>query len=140
MIGPFFKVMFKAALFALALLFLPGIGLAGPSTYTCEISDYREIDGDTDNSLAEFAMESSVAIDRATGLVIHPTLGNSVYDKVELLSFGSSGWSFRAVAITEGFDGKGGPGAYYEVKEWEDGPKKPMVIVDGGVVFFGECE
>jgi len=80
-------------------------------------------------------METTVAIDRKTGRVIHPVIGNTSFNYVTLLNEGSDSWSFKVLADS----GKGGHVRYYEVHEYDEGAAKPFLAVSDGIVFAGEC-
>jgi hypothetical protein len=81
-----------------------------------QITDFKIPGSNTKNRewVGETAMETTVAIDRATGRVIHPIIGNTSFNYVTLLNEGSAlAWSFKALADS----GAGGNVRYYEVHE-----------------------
>jgi len=119
------------------LLIVPHVLMAGPSSYVCDITDFRSPGTNTEDRewLGETAMKTTVAIDRVTGRVIHPVIGNTSFNSVILLNKGSASWSFRALAG----DGQGGHVRYYEVREYDKDEAKPFIAVADGIAFFGEC-
>lgn len=119
------------------LLVFPQSLMAGLSSYVCEITDFRIPGTDTENEewVGEAAMETTVAIDRKTGRVIHPTIGNTSFNNVTLLNEGSASWAFKSFADS----GEGGHIRYYEVHEYDEGPVKTFLAVASGIAFFGEC-
>ena len=80
-------------------------------------------------------METTVAIDRGTGRVIHPVIGSTSFNSVTVLNKGSASWGFKALADS----GEGGHIRYYEVREYNEGAVKPFLAVADGMAFFGEC-
>lgn len=80
-------------------------------------------------------METTVAIDRDTGRVIHPTIGNTVFPVITVLNRGSDQWSFKVMADS----GEGGHVRFYEVHEYVEGTVKPLVAVVDGIAFWGTC-
>jgi hypothetical protein len=132
--------MVKWSLLALAVALLPSTGNAGPFSYVCQIEGFQAPPGqDTEGSryFGEMAMGTPLNIDRDTGRVIHPVIGNESYHTadVTLINRGSEGWSFKAIAGAE-FSGHI---RYYEVHEYEDGPDKPFLAVADGVAYWGTC-
>ena len=119
------------------LLVVPHSLTAGPSSYVCQITDFKIPGANTENRewVGETAMETAVAIDRETGRVIHPVIGNTSFNSVTLLNEGSDSWGFKALADS----GEGGHIRYYEVHEYDEGAVKPFLAVADGIVFFGEC-
>ncbi len=77
-------------------------------------------------------MEDTVAIDRVTGRVIHPVIGNTSFNNVTLLNEGSASWGFKAIADS----GEGGHIRYYEVHEYDEGASKAFLAVADGIAFF----
>ena len=98
---------------ALMLVQTAGAANAGPSSYYSEIEEFRLVDEVSSGHFAQEAMSSPIAIDRKTGRVVHPWVGNTSFLEVILINRGSDSWSFRSVAHS----GPAGPAAYYEVKE-----------------------
>jgi len=119
------------------LLIAPHGLMAGSSSYICQITDFKIPGTNTKDRewLGETAMETTVAIDRKTGRVIHPVIGNTNFNNVTLLNEGSASWSFKAFADS----GEGGHVRYYEVHEYDEGEAKPFIAVANGVAFLGEC-
>lgn len=119
------------------LLIAPHSLVAGPSTYICQITDFKIPGTNTEDRewLGETAMETTFAIDRKTGRVIHPVIGSTSFNNVILLNEGSASWSFKAFADS----GDGGNIRYYEVHEYDEGAAKPFLAVSDGIAFFGKC-
>ncbi|MBF9029773.1 hypothetical protein HKCCE3408_05135 [Rhodobacterales bacterium HKCCE3408] len=107
---------------------------AGPYSYICEIEGFFTAI-DSIAWLGDEAMETSVAIDRDTGLVIHPVIGNSGISDVTLLNRGSEDWAFKVIADTGG----GGNVVYHEVLEYVDGSDKPLLAIAGSIAYWGTC-
>tara|TARA_R110002049_G_scaffold306707_1_gene505645 strand:+ start:2209 stop:2595 length:387 start_codon:yes stop_codon:yes gene_type:complete len=126
----------RVLFFALIVL-APSSISAGISSYICEITDFKMPGADTENRewLGETAMKTSVAIDRRTGRVIHPVIGNTSFNNVTLLNEGSASWSFKVFADS----GEGGNVRYYEVHEYDPGATKAFLAVSDGIAFIGEC-
>ncbi len=111
---------------------------AGPSSYVCQILGFQVAPGPNSDDLqwvGDLAMKTSVAIDRNTGRVIHPSIGNTSFQQVILLNRGSAGWSFKSIADS----GNGGNVRYYEVQEFAEGPNKPFVAIADGIAYWGTC-
>jgi hypothetical protein len=75
--------------------------------------------------IGENAKETTVAIDRQTGIVIHPTIGNAqfqLWGNIEVIDAGSSDWGFKVVAISPD-GGQHRNFRYYEVQEYASGSK-----------------
>lgn len=122
----------------LGLLLVAPHGLAaGPSSYVCQIASFKTPGTNTESRewVGETAMETTVAIDRGTGRVIHPVIGNTSFNNVTLLNEGSASWGFKALADS----GEGGHVRYYEVHEYDEGAVKAFLAVADGIAFFGEC-
>ena len=119
------------------LLIVPHVLMAGPSSYVCDITDFRIPGTNTENRewVGETAMETTVAIDRRTGRVIHPVIGNTSFNNVTLLNEGSASWGFKAFSDS----GEGGNVRYYEVHEYDESAVKTFLAVADGIAFFGEC-
>ncbi|MFG6552462.1 hypothetical protein [Sulfitobacter sp. 1A16808] len=118
-------------------LLAPNSLMGGPSSYICEITDFNIPGGDVENRewVGEAAMETTVAIDRKTGRVIHPTIGNASFTNVTVLNEGSPSWGFKVLADS----GNGGHIRYYEVHEHDVGATKAFLAVSDGIAFIGRC-
>lgn len=125
------------SLFLSFLFVVPHSLAAGLSSYVCQITDFKIPGENTKNRewIGEAAMETTVAIDRRTGRVIHPVIGNTSFNSVTLLNEGSASWGFKALADS----GEGGHIRYYEVHEYDEGAIKSFLAVADGIAFFGEC-
>lgn len=127
-----------SAVAALSLICHPITVEAGPTSYVCELSGFQIVSGQLDETLqwvGENALRTSLAIDRITGRVIHPSVGSTGFKDVTVLNPGSSDWSFKAVASSV----DGGWVRYYEVKEYEEGLTKGFVLVADGHAYWGTC-
>jgi len=119
------------------LLATPHGLVAGPSSYVCQITDFKIPGTNTDGRewVGKTATETTVTINRRTGRVIHPIIGNTNFNNVTLLNEGSASWGFKALADS----GEGGHVRYYEVHEYDEGAVKAFLAVADGIAFFGEC-
>jgi len=130
---------------AVTLLFLIGSPLdAAPYSYICTVEAYhgpKDDEGLVDY-LGNLAMETTVAIDRRTGAIIHPILGNTTYRTTTVLNYGNESWAFRVLSEsgTTQDDPSGGHIVYAEVAEYAEGFRKPFLAVDRGIAYFGYCE
>jgi hypothetical protein len=123
---------------AAVLALLPGVPNAGGGSYVCEIDGFQlppAQDAELLEWVGELAMETTVAIDRETGRVIHPVIGNTSFNDITVLNRGSGSWSFKALADS----GDGGHVRYYEVSEYVESAEKPFVVVADGIAFWGTC-
>lgn len=121
--------MFVRLTAAIAVAATPFTVSAGPSSYVCDIDGcHTAIPPD---AIGEMAMETPLAIDRTTGLAIHPVIGNNNHNEVTLLNRGSADWACKVIADSGG----GGNVIYYEVQEYVDGPDKPLLVIAGGIAY-----
>lgn len=111
---------------------------AGPTSYICTITDFLGPPG-MPIGTAEMAAETTLAIDRITGRVIHPILGNTSFPFIEVIDPGSDEWSFKVFARSAA-DGPHMHVWYYQVDEYETGLVKPFLAVGEGFAFVGSCE
>jgi hypothetical protein len=123
---------------AAAMAIFPSLSTAGPTSYSCEIEGFKIPPAEGSEQLEWVginAMKTTVGIDRMTGRVIHPSIGNTSFNEINLLNFGSSDWSFKVVAD----DGEGGWVRYYEVEEYSASVQKPFLAVADGILYWGSC-
>jgi hypothetical protein len=119
---------------------------AAPFSYICTIQSYHNPEGPTAGVVffGELAMETTMAIDRRTGAIIHPVLGNTAYRKTTVLDFGDKEWSFKALSESGHNPNEpnpiGGNTVYIEVAEFTDAIQKPFIVVQSGTVYLGYCE
>ena len=127
---------YKLILAGLALL-IPESPTAGTTNYVCKITDFKSPGEDNEDKhwIGEIAKESMVAIDRATGLVDHPVIGNVSFRNTVLLNKGSSSWNFKVISDS----GNGGHVRSYEVHEIDEGVSKGFVAISDGTAFIGSC-
>lgn len=120
-----------------ALTLLPVAANAGPVSYSCEIEGFRGTVGhpEVSQAWAELHADTTIAIDRTTGQVIHPGLGNINFDSINLIHPGDDERSFAAVAVAGG----GNTVFFYEVQEWVESDQKPFTIVGRFNVYWGNC-
>ena len=87
-------------------------------------------------------MQQSLAIDRRTGAIIHPIMGNTTYRTTTVLDYGNESWAFRVLSEsgTTPDDPSGGHIVYAEVGEYADGHRKPFLAIESGIAYFGYCE
>jgi hypothetical protein len=123
---------------AAAMAIFPSLSTAGPTSYSCEIEGFKISPAEGSEQLEWVgmnAMKTTVGIDRMSGRVIHPSIGNTSFNEIKLLNSGSSDWSFKVVAD----DGNGGWVRYHEVKEYWLGLDKPFLAVAEGILYWGSC-
>lgn len=112
----------------------------GPLSYLCEITSYLPADGEAgpEDWVAENAMDTPVAIDRASGMVIHPYIGNSTFLHREVLDPGSEEWGFKVIAYSSPQPNR--HLRYVEAQEYAEGPEKPFLAVSDDVAYAGTCQ
>ena len=129
------------ALIVAASAFCSAVQAAGLS-YVCEVTDFLIPPGQSKNAkwMAEVAAEvkgKTVTIDRQTGHVIGPVLGNSFFPRKEVLDFGSEDWSYDSIALSAGPEHF--TVNFYQVKEFHQGLEKPFLAVVDGTAYVGTC-
>jgi hypothetical protein len=125
-----------STLLALLAVF-PSISLAGDDTYVCKIDGILETWGDAETAdyWMKRHMNEEVLVDRNTGQVRHLGVGNTYYEKIQLLHRGDTGNAFKVISSSN----NGWQAHYMVVEENADGVEKRFVIVDGGYVWRGIC-
>lgn len=110
-------------------------------SYICTVEAVHSPEGEVD-AYGTLAQETTVAIDRRTGAIIHPVIGNTTYRTTTVLEYGSEDWSFRVLSEsgTASDDPTGGNVVYAEVAEYKEGFRKPFLAVKDGVAYMGYCE
>ena len=125
--------------FAILILFAPTathaqIALENSSGYNCTIKDLRTLQKDGGTEPRSPAGLSSFIVDRASGRILGD-LSSQVW-KHQVLDPGSNQQSFKALYVSSG-------GFMHvrllQVMEFESGPLKPFLFVDGSWVFSGTC-
>jgi len=131
----------RTIVIATALLGLSNVSgaFAGSTSYICSIEGFHVPDHLGD-AVAEMrfkdAQRTALTIDRETGRVTHSSLGNTSFNHIRILNFGSSDWSFKVIADS----GQGGNIRYYEVAEYVEGQDKPLLVVADGGSYWGMCQ
>lgn len=124
-------------------LFTASRAFAGAETYVCQIYGFNAPSTDEGGAyIGKMAMDAVLVIDRKTGRVSHPTLGNTYMD-VTLLDYGTSDWGFKLISESKKNGGAPSGGRhvlYIEVKEFEGSREKPLAIISEGVVYWGACK
>lgn len=117
---------------------------AAPYSYICTIESFHGPKDDEDrvDYLGNLAIRTTVSIDRRTGAVIHPVLGNTSHRTTTVLDHGDESWAFRVLSEsgTTSDDPSGGNIVYVEVTEYATGVRKPFLAVDDGIAYLGYCE
>jgi hypothetical protein len=139
------KTVLAVAAAAASLTAQLGAAEAAPFSYICTVQSYHDPEGPNDGSdwLGKMAMETTVAIDRRTGAIIHPVLGNTGYRKTTVLDFGGEEWSFKVLSESGHLPNDppiGGNTLYVEVEEFDEGFQKPFVAIQGGTAYLGYCD
>jgi hypothetical protein len=125
--------------FAIAVLFVPTashaqVTLENSSGYNCTIKDLRTLQKDGGTEPRSMAGISSFIVDRASGRILGD-LTSQVW-KHQVLDLGSNQQSYKALYLSSG-------GFTHvrllQVMEFESGPSKPFLFVDGSWVFTGTC-
>lgn len=124
---------------ALMLLMLPNASNAGVS-YVCRIEGYHSL---VEVNREIFALDDPLYVDRQSGQITHPWLGNTYYAHIVLLSSGSDEWSFKVISFSprpESPDKGGVHSHWFEILTWEDGVKKPFQGSSDNMSFWGSCQ
>jgi hypothetical protein len=124
---------------AIAVLFTPTathaqIALENSSGYNCTIKDLRTLGKDGGTQPRSAAGISSFVVDRASGRILGD-LSSQVW-KHQVLDPGSDQQSYKALYVSSGgFMNV----RLLQVMEFESGPVKSFLFVDGSWVFSGTC-
>jgi hypothetical protein len=117
---------------------------AAPFSYICAIEAFHGHMDDEErvNFLGNLAMKTTVAIDRRTGALIHPVVGNTSYRTTTVLADGDESSAFKLLSEsgTAPDELSGGNIIYAEVEEYAKGARKPFLLIDSGIAYFGYCE
>ncbi len=116
---------------------MPIIAHGAPDSYYCEVISHQappQKGGEDLEWVGETAKEQAFTIDRKTGRVIHPVLGNANALERIILTSGDSSSRFRLLSRWPS-----GEGMYVEVQEFEEGPRKPFIAVLDMRAYFGFC-
>jgi hypothetical protein len=125
--------------FAIAVLFTPTathaqIAPENSSGYNCTIKDLRTLEKDGGTQPRSMAGVSSFVVDRATGRILGD-LSSRVW-KQQVLDPGSNQQSYKALYVSSaGFVHV----RLLQVMEFESGPVKPFLFVDGFWAYSGTC-
>lgn len=107
------------------------------ASYRCEIEKVSHSDSDpTAEWQAETAKKFNVVIDRVSGKVFHPTIGNESFKTIVVLNKGSSENSFKVLSISASRIWI----RTYQVQEFVEGNKKPFFAAIDSFAVFGTCE
>ena len=114
--------------------------MGGPFSYRCTIENYFVANQPGKREwVAQQAMKSEVIVDRRTGRVFHPAIGNEYFENVIVLDKGSSEWSFKSLAFVQSEQTGGSFVRYIEVYEFEEGEVKRFMAVAEGITYSGVC-
>lgn len=115
---------------------------AGPYSYSCVIEkDY--LLSNNGSLSADHVLYSGFEfnVDRSSGHVLGDVISNASYANKIVLDAGSDQQAFKAIWFSKEFGGtnSGRNAQYLSVEEFEDGPSKPFVLVEGSRVLTGVC-
>jgi hypothetical protein len=125
--------------FAIAVLFAPTathvqIAIENSSGYNCTVKDFRTLQQDGTTQPRSAAGISRFTVDRASGRILGD-LSSQVW-KHQVLDPGSNRQSYKTLYVSSG-------GFVHirllQVMEFESGPVKSFLFVDGPWVFSGTC-
>lgn len=114
--------------------------------------DLRELYSVSDSGVLEpsplldAAVQHQIAIDRTTGQIVHPLFGTDYYPDVRVLDFGSSGSSFKSIAISsEGSPVTEGEAPFrntiiVQVGVYAKAVQKPLTILEANHIGLGTCK
>jgi hypothetical protein len=91
-------------------------------------------------------LKSQLVVNRDTGSMMHPFFATEYYPTVDVVDFGSSGSSFKVVAISsEGSPVKNGEAPFRNMLVLQIGvysplPEKPMVLLADTTLVLGNCQ
>ena len=127
------KTYFYAASIILALA---GSVQAGPFQYECTIERMYKDDGSSVDGLLKMYQDNKVYIERDTGLITHPYWVTQRSDVASLavLHKGDASTYYKSITHTVA-----GIMIAVTVKEFAQGNKKPMALVENGKVMTGYC-
>lgn len=124
---------------ALALiLFSMSTADAGLEGYVCTVVAFSRLT--TDGSMTSDAKDPIVGkeftVDRKSGKIVGRYIGSTGFD-TQVVDGGSDKQSFKVFAKNPwGFLHV----LYLEIQEYQKGPRKPFLLVDGSVVYSGTCQ
>lgn len=125
-------------LIAAFIAVLPCVTLANVS-FVCSIEGYYPQSDFTARFVDD---EKPIYVDRYTGEITHPFLGNTYYPNIILLSSGFGGWGFKVISFSPRpkTPSEGGVHShYFEIITFENGETKPFRAISDGVNFWGTC-
>lgn len=107
-----------------------------------EVAPHGELNRLSADNRTAFAKHvgTEFIIDRTTGLMLgkHVENENKTWE-TKVIDYGSGGQSYRAVSINRKHSPQQhGSGQYIEVRTWEEGERKPFVLIDPEIV-LGYC-
>jgi len=108
-------------------------------------TDYRctveRTDSTTESSLGHLFIGKQFTVERRTG-VMAGALKNSYVTAPQVIDPGSTQNSFKVVTTMQLDQGLGVGSAVYAlvINEYQDGPRKNFVFLEGDDVYFGWCE
>lgn len=126
------------SVFIIATIFFPSCALAYSDYYKCKVTGIADTWGETETAkywLNRY-MDEEIFVDRETGEVKHLGLGNTAYDKLELLHSGDNGNAFKVISRSN----NGWQAHYMIVEEYAEDDEKRFLIVTGGTVWRGNCK
>ncbi|WP_147453674.1 hypothetical protein [Pseudomonas prosekii] len=124
---------------AIALATALGCGEAMAATdYRCTV---ERTDSTSKSSVGHVFIGKQFTVERRTG-VMAGALKNSYVTAPQVIDPGSTENSFKVMTTMQLDQGLGSGSALYAlvVNEYQDGPRKNFVFLDGSDVYFGWCE
>ena len=137
----------KAVLFALSAAMFATEATA--ELYYCDLTDALTMGDEGTLEQSEIRVEllkSQLVVNRTTGTITHPFFGSEFYSSVEVVDFGSSGSSFKVVAISEeGSPVKVGEAPFrnmlvLQVGVYSKSIAKPMILLADTTLVLGTCQ
>jgi hypothetical protein len=117
---------------------IPSFAFAAVS-FVCTIEGYYPPSSTTE---ALGNKDKPIYVDRYTGEITHPWLGNTYYSNIVLLSSGFGGWGFKVISFSPRPDTPtaGGVASHYvEIETFAEGKGKPFAAISSGVNYWGTC-
>lgn len=112
------------------------------SDYLCTIE--RAVSAQQSESHAKYTqmyIGKQFTVERQTGLMAG-ALKNSYVTAPQVISYGSTGESFKAVTTMRKDQGAGAGSNIYAltIDEYQEGPVKPFIFLENSDAYLGQCE
>lgn len=126
-----------SVLLLISVITLPSVSLASSDYYWCKLEAIVETSHEPET--AEYWLErykvEEILVNRSTGEVTHPGLGNIMFDTIELIHGGDSGNGFKVISRSN----NGWQVHYMVVEQYSSAVAKKFLIVEGMTVWRGLC-